>query len=819
METPWQDLDYGFRMLFKNPRFTAVAVLSLAIGIGATSAIFSVANALLFRPLAYKKPDQLVILWNRSPGLNVAQDWFSPGQYLDIRAENKVFEEVAVTIDGSFNLTGQSTPERVEGARVSSSLFPLLGAQAMLGRVFVPEDDGKGSASAAILTHGFWQRHFAGDRAVVGKTLTLDGNAVTIIGVMQSEFSLNKEVMPTVNKINNADLLLPLPMTQTMRATRSHEDYNIFGRLRPGVSLTEAQADVDRIVSMMKQQYPANYPPASGFTISVVPLLQQVVGDVRRSLLILLGSVGFVLLIACANVANLQLARAAVRQKEIAVRAAVGAGRARLIRQLLTESTLLSLMGGGLGLLLAFAAIRVLRLFGPDTLPRLHEIGLDSRVLLFTLFVSLVTGIVFGLAPALRASRVELNEVLKDGGRGPAGGSIFDGGHHRKRDLLIIIEVALSLVLLIGAGLLLRTYQRIQDAHPGFDIHNVLSFRVALPAAKYKGETITSFYKQLNEHIRALPGVEEAGIAYSLPMSSVALAWGPVTIEGHVPKHSADFVMSNQRFVSPGYFRAMGVPLTRGRYFDARDVKDAPATVIINESLAQRFWPNQDPLGKRVGLGEKESWRTIVGVVHDAKEFSVDKDVPIGVYFPAEQIPIRSMFVVVRTSSPPESMTATITKEIQTLDPEVPAFDVRTMQGRLSDSLARQRFATFLLGVFAVIALLLAAIGIYGQLAYSVNQRTHEIGIRLALGAQPVAILRMVVRQSMILVTVGTVIGLGGAVALTRVMSSMLYGVTATDARAFLVPTLVLAAVALFASYLPARRAARVDPMIALRYE
>ncbi|MGH9874598.1 MAG: ABC transporter permease, partial [Pyrinomonadaceae bacterium] len=665
----------------------------------------------------------------------------------------------------------------------------------------------------------FWQRHFAGDRSVVGKSLTLDGSPVTIIGVMQPEFSLTKEVMPTVNKINNADLLLPLPMNETMRAVRSHEDYNIFGRLKPGVKFSQAQADVDRIVGMMKQQYPANYPPASGFTISVVPLLQQVVGDVRRSLLILLGSVGFVLLIACANVANLQLARAAVRQKEIAVRAAVGADRPRLIRQLLTESVLLSVIGGGLGLLVAFGAIRVLRLFGPDTLPRLYEISLDRRVLLFTLFVSLATGIVFGLAPALRASRVDLNEVLKDGGRGPAGVGRFDGGRHRKRDLLIVAEVALSLMLLIGAGLLLRTYQRIQDASPGFKIHNVLSFRISLPPAKYKGEGISAFYRQLNERVRALPGVEAAGIAYSLPMSSVALAWGPVTIEGYLPKNSADFVMANQRFVSPGYFPAMGVSLAHGRYFDERDVKDAPATVIINESLAQRFWPNQDPLGKRIGLGEKESWRTVVGVVRDAKEFSVDKDVPIGVYFPAEQIPIRSMFVVVRTSSDPAPMTATITKEIQTLDPEVPAFDVRTMQGRLSDSLARQRFATLLMGVFAAVALLLAAIGIYGGLAYSVNQRTHEIGIRLALGARPVDILSMVVRQSILLAAIGTVIGLVGAVALTRVMSSMLYGITATDATAFLIPPLVLGAVALFASYLPARRAARVDPMIALRYE
>lgn len=818
MESLWQDLAYGLRMLVKNARFTVVAVLSLAIGIGATSAIFSVTNALLLRPLAFKDADRLVILWNRSPGLNVVQDWFSPGQYLDIKAESQVFDEVAATIDSSFNLTGQGAPERVEGARVSSSLFPLLGAQAMLGRVFTPEDDQKGKPPAVILNYGFWQRHFAGDKSVVGKTLVLDGNSVTIIGVMPADFSLNKEVMPTVNKINNAELLLPLPLTETMRTTRSNEDYNIFARLSPGVGFTQAQADVDRIVSGMKQQYPANYPPSSGFMISVVPLLQQVVGDVRRALLILLGAVGFVLLIACANVANLQLARAAVRQKEIAVRAAVGAGRRRLIRQLLTESVLLSLLGGGLGLLLAVLAIRVLRLFGPDTLPRLNEISLDGRVLGFTFLISLLTGVLFGLAPALRASRVDLNEVLKDGGRGAAG-SVVSGGHHRFRDLLVVTEVALSLILLIGAGLLLRTYQRIQNANPGFNISNVLSLRLSLPPAKYKGVAVTAFYRQLGERIKELPGVEAAGTAYSLPMSSVALAWGPVTIEGYVPKNSADFVMANQRFTSPGYFRALGIPLVKGRYFDQRDVKDAPETAIVNESLAQRFWPNEDPVGKRLAAGEKGPWRTIVGVVRDAREFSVDKDVPIGVYFPAEQFPIRSMFMVVRTSSDPTPMIAAIRKEIQALDPEVPPFDVRTMAGRLSDSLARQRFATFLLGVFAAVALLLAAIGIYGVLAYSVNQRTHEIGIRLSLGAQPANILALVIGQSLLLVAIGIVIGLAGAFALTRVMSSLLYGITATDAPTFLIPPLVLSVVAFLASYLPARRAARTDPMVALRYQ
>jgi predicted permease len=524
--------------------------------------------------------------------------------------------------------------------------------------------------------------------------------------------------------------------------------------------------------------------------------------------------VGFVLLIACANVANLQLARANVRQKEIAIRAAVGARRWRIVRQLLTESVLLSLLGGLLGLLTAFGGLRILLRLGPDTLPRLNEIGIDGRVLGFTLVVSFITGIVFGLAPALRSSRVDLNGVLKQGGRGSTG-----VGHNRVRSTLVITEVALSLVLLIGAGLLVRSYSYIQDANFGFNPRNVLSFRLSLPTAKYKGPAVTTFYKQLIDRIKALPGVESVGTSYSLPMSSVALAWGPITIEGYVPKNPTDFVMSNERFVSPGYFSAMGVPLVKGRQFDERDTKDAQQTVIVNESLAQRFWPNQDPIGKRLERGDKEPWRSVVGVVRDTKQFSVDNEPPISIYHPHDQFPIGTMFLVVRSTQDASTLTAGITQEIRKLDPELPAFEFKTMEQRLSDALSRRRFSTFFLSVFAMVALVLAAIGLYGVMAYSVTQRTQEIGIRMALGAEPAKIMTMIVRNSFVLVVTGVVIGLVGAFAVTRVMASLLYGVTATDTLTFAGPPLILAAVALLASYFPAQRAARVDPTVALRSE
>jgi predicted permease len=817
METLWHDLCFGVRTLRKNPAFAAVAILSLAIGIGVNSAIFSVTNALLLRPLPYQDADRLVILWNRSPGLNVAQDWFSPGQYLDVKAENQVFDRIAVSIGTSFNLTGlagQAGPEHVDGARVSSSFFPLLGAGAGLGRVFLPEEDTPGKPLTVILSHRLWQRRFGSDPQIVGKTLTLNGNTLSIVGVMPASFSLNKEVMPAVNGIENADVLLPLPMAESARANRGNEDYNIFARLKPGVTVQQAQAEMDLIAARMKQQYPQSYPAHGGLTISVVPLLAQVVGDVALALRVLFGAVGFVLLIACANVANLLLARAAIRQREIAVRAALGAGRGRLIRQLLTESVALALLGGVVGAGLAVGIVKALRVFGAANIPRLDEVGVDGRVIAFTCLISLLTGLVFGLVPALRASRVDLNEALKEGGRSGGG-----AGHRRTRKLLVFSEVALSLVLLAGAGLLVRSYQYILNAHPGFDPRNVLSLRLLLPAAKYNTpESILNFFRLANEKVKQVPGVDSVAETYSLPMSSVALAWEPITIEGFVPKGMQNTVISNVRIVSPDYFRTMGVALRQGRYFTEHDTRGEQETVIVDEAMAQRFWPNENPIGKRLQRGGA-GWRTVVGVINDAKQFSAENEPPITVYFPYEQYLARNMYLVVKTASEPSALGASIAKAIQSLDPDLPVFDVKTMDERLSDALARRRFAMLLLGVFAVIALILAAVGVYGVMAYSVTQRTHEIGIRLALGAQKRDILMLVIRQALALVSLGIAAGLAVALVLTRVMTSLLYGVSVTDRWTFIVTPLLLAGVALLASYIPARRAAKVDPMVALRYE
>jgi predicted permease len=821
VETWLQDLRHGLRVLASQPAFTAVAIASLALGIGANTAIFSVTNALLLRPLPYEDADRIAILWQRSPGLGVAQDWFSTGQYLDIKTDNQVFTDVAATIGASVNLTGTGIPERIDGARVSSSLFPLFGAKAAAGRVFTADEDAPGKPPVVILSNGFWKRRFGSEPSVVGRSLTLNGNSFTIVGVMAADFVFNKEIMPAVNGIQNVDFLLPLALNETARANRGGEDFNIFAKLKPGVTMEKAQADMNVLAARMKKDYPQNYPPNGGLTVSVVPLINQVVGDVRLALYVLLGAVGLVLLIACGNVANLLLSRAAVRQKEMAIRAAVGASRERIVRQLLTEAVLLSVFGGALGLVLAIGAVGALGQFGSAKIPRLDEIGIDARVLAFTFLVSLTTGIVFGLVPALRASRLDLNDVLREGGRSGSGSSAWGLGHNQLRRLLISTEIALSLVLLIGAGLLIRSYQRITNANPGFDPTNVLSIRVALPGFKYKTpDEVISFYQRLEDRLKALPGVQYVASNYLLPLSSVALAWEPISIEGYVPKaQGEDLIIASSGYVSPDYFKAMSMPLLKGRYFTDADVRGAPDVTIVDDKLADRFWPGQDPIGKRMRRGDSGPWRTVVGVVADTKEYDVDGEPPITAFYPNRQLGVGTRYVVIKTKGDAAAISKAVTREVQALDTDLPVFDVATMDDRLADSLARRRFSMFLLGVFAVCASLLAAIGIYGVVSFWVSQRTRELGIRSALGARAADIMALVVRQVVALVGVGIVVGLAVSFGLTRFIKSMLFGVSSADAITYAVLAIVLGVVALVACYVPARRAAGVPPIIALRQD
>jgi predicted permease len=821
MESWRNDLLHGLRLLAKAPAFTAIAVLSLAIGIGANTAIFSAANALVLRPLPYPDAGRIAILWQRSPGLNVARDWFSLGQYLDVKLESSSFEGVAAAIGASFNLTGDGVPERVDGIRVSSSFFPLFGARTQLGAPFAAEDDQPGRAPGVILNHGFWQRRFGGDRDVVGKTVMLNGTSVRIVGVMARDFEFTKEVMPAVNGIQRVDVLLPLPIAAGARTNRGGEDFNLFAKLKAGVSVAAAQREMDAIAGRMRAEYPASYPANGGLTISVVPLLDEVVGEVRLALYVLLGAVGFVLMIACGNVASLLLSRAAAREHELAIRTAIGADRSRLVRQMLTESLLLSALGGIAGLVVGLVALGALRAFGPSNIPRADEIAIDGRVLAFTFSVSILTGLLCGVVPALRASRVDPSAALKDGGRANIGGGAFGLGRGHVRRLLIAGEVALSLVLLIGAALLVRSYDRITNASPGFDPHNLLSLRLSLPAAKYRGyEPIVGFYDQLQRRLRALPGVEYVGMNYQLPLSSVAYAWEPIGIEGYVPSTPGNsLIISSSAYVSADYFRAMRMPLTSGRFFTPQDNKQAPEVAIVNRNLAARFWPNQSAIGKRLRQGDDGPWRTVVGVIDDTKEFQTEAQPPITTYFPVDQFGIASRFVVVRTASgvDPAAMTASVLREIHALDADLPAYDVSTMDDRLRDSLARRRLATNLLVAFSGIALMLAAIGIYGVIAYWVGERSREIGIRVALGADRRRILSLLAREFSAIVGVGIALGLVGAFPLTRVLSSLLFGVSATDAATFGLLPAALVVVAGLAILAPARRALRVEPVVALR--
>jgi predicted permease len=822
MNTLLADIRYALRTFRKTPGFIAVVALSLAIGIGACTSLFSIANALLLRPLPYKDADRLVILWNRSPGLNITQDWFSTAQYFDIKTSHQGLEQVALAIGGNENLTGNGNPERVGTIHVSSNLLPLLGEKAAMGRLFIADEDVKGAAPTALLSYGTWTRRYGSDPQIVGKSIQVSGISREVVGVLPKSFSLPREVMPTLDGAEQADILLPLPLPPDAARIRDHEDYNIIAKLRPGVSARAAQAEMDAITARLRHDYPAVYPPNGGLTFSVVPLLEQVVGDARYSLFVLLGAVGFVLLIACANVANLQLSRAVSRQKEIAVRAALGAGRGRILRQLFTESVLLALGGGALGILLSFVCVHWVHVLGPKSVPRLASIGVDGEALLFTVALCVFSGILFGLAPAWRATQIDLHGTLKDAGRGSAGaGSVWGRGRNLRR-MLVISEMALSVVLLIGAGLLIRSFSRLLQVSPGFNPENVLTVELSMSGPKYKdGPAILAIYHQLWERLEALPGVTAAGAVTSLPLSEM-YAWGPIVIEGRTPPPGEQFINADQRIAGGDYFRAMEIPLRSGRFFNADDTEAKPRVAVIDEFMAREYWPHEDPLGKRIrfgGLDDDGKWITIVGVAGRIKQYTLDTDSRIALYLPQTQYPSRSMNVVLRGQSDPANLTSAVANAIHGLDPDLPLYNVRTMEQRLAESLARRKFSMALLTAFAGLALALATIGVYGVIAYLVNQGTRELGIRIALGASQRNILALVMRQGMSLALTGVAIGVAAALALTRLMQSLLFGVKATDALTFAAIPVVLLSIALLTSLIPARRAARIDPMVSLRSE
>jgi predicted permease len=808
----YNDLRYAFRQLIRNPGFTVVVVLTLALSIGANTTLFSVVNAILLRPLPYQNPDKLVALFMRFTGIGIPKDQnaVSAPEFMDLRRFANSFSHLAAISATNFNLRVSEIPERMAGAAVSPSLFPLLGVQAQMGRVFLPEEEQLGKDTVAVISHALWQRLFASDRNLIGRSYQVNGRSIQIVGVMPPGFSFPDE----------AAMWTPLAFTpeQLSPNSRGNHRFAVLARIRDNLSFAQARAELD-IVSQKIIEGAADYPYQKfGFRVLMNPMLEEIVGEVRMALILLMGAVTFVLLIACANIANLLLARGSAREREFAIRTAVGASRTRLLRQLLTESVLLSVLGAALGLWLASASLGVLVAVAGRILPRLAEVRLDGGVLTFTCLLAILTSVIFGFLPALQSTRSVTQEALKESGQS----TTASASRGRLRGFLIVAEVALSLLLLVGAGLLIKSFQRLLGVDPGFHTERVLTVRVSLPQLRYdQPEKIRTFYYNLRERVLRLPGVEAAGLISALPLTGDGGS-GTTTVDSQaVPADNAS-PEADWRVVTPGLFEALRVQLVRGRYFDERDSESSAPVAIIDETMANTYWPNQNPIGKRLKRGGQQStnpWMSIVGVVKHVRYRTLEMPSRVELYWPHTQNPARTMSLALRSSQEPRALVDTIQREVMAIDPEQPAYAVRTLEEILATSMARRRLSMLLLAVFSTVALLLAGVGICGVVAHSVSQRNHEIGIRRALGAGTWQVLQLVLGHSLKMVLAGVVIGLAGTVVVTRLLSGLLFGIKPSDLTTVVLAGATLLVVAVVASYLPARRATKVDPMVVLRYE
>ena len=814
MNTLLQDIRFGLRMLLKSPSVSIVATIALALGIGANTAIFNVVNAVLLRPLPFPNPESLVAVFETNPERGLQRGSHSYPNFMDVRAQNTVFEHMCSYHGGDFIMTGRGEPARLQGEIVTADLFSLLGVQPMLGRTFLPDEDKPTETGrVVVLSHALFQNRFGGDPSIVNQAITLDGIKFTVVGVMPRDFEFPVQNDPVELWTTIAgDASGKEPIT----SQRGAHFLQVIGRLKQGVSKEQAQAELTTIASRLEQQYPDTN---TRRTLRLEPALNALVGDIRPALLILLGAVACVLLIACANVANLLLARATSRHKEMAIRSALGASRIRVVRQLLTESVLLSIIGGSVGLLLAVWWSDLLVALGKEDIPRAVHVGMDWRVLGFTLGVSLLTGLIFGLAPAFHSSKTELVESLKEGGRGTSEGA----RRNRVRNVLVVAELAIAVVLLVGAGLLIQSLWRLQKVNSGLQGENVLTFNVTLPEVKYNADKQAQFFIDLKQRLEATPGVQSASAVLPLPLNGDRFMIS-FEIDGRpvAPKDqpAADFFAAGV-----DYFKTMGIPMIKGRDFDNRDKHGATPVVIVNDAFAHQFFPNEDPIGKRIKPGintyedEESPWREIVGVVGDVRNRNLSTEPKPGYYVPQTQVPFSQLVGVVKTTGDPRSLISAVTKQVAAMDQDVPIFGIKSMPEYLSASVAAPRFSTTLLTIFAAVALVLTVVGLYGVMSYSVAQRTNEIGIRLALGAQSRDVLLMIVKQGGVLILLGLVIGLAGAYALTRLIASLLFGITAKDPITFGAVAVLLAIVALLACYVPALRATKVDPMDALRCE